>query len=119
MVRVGVRVRVWVMETVRDRVEVMNRVKNMVRVGVSVKVRGWRLMAKVCGWGRVRVRLTLTLSQYGVGLGLVLGLWLGLGVWLGLGCNDITFIVWFTIWEGVRGGEGGQGLRVGLRLGKA
>ena len=53
LVRVGVRVRVRVMKTVRDSVGVMVRVKDMVRVGVSVKVRGWRLMAKVCGWVRV------------------------------------------------------------------
>ena len=46
MVRVGVRVRVRVMETIRDRVGVMVRVKDMVRVGVSVKVRGWRLIKK-------------------------------------------------------------------------
>ena len=117
MVRVGVRVRVWGMETVRDRVGVMNRVKNMVRNGVSVKVRGWRLMAKVCGWGRVRVRLTLTLSQYGVGLGLVLGLRLGLGVWLGLGCSDIAFIVLVNIRKGQARVGGGFKVRESVKVG--
>ena len=88
MVRVGVRVRVRVMDTVRVSAGIIIKVYSMVRgrAKVSIVVRGWGLMGRVYSWAKVRVRP----RQCGFELGLGLELRLGLGKGrLGLGCSDI------------------------------